>query len=203
MCAEDSRGCGEGEAASAGKGLPMFADSPGGCCDSMLRSDCTEPRVSGAMVDFVYPEVVFPSSRMYAIAGEGTLRTLVHRHHELLKQSDIGHLFPREDEKAYGAMVQKITDFVVETCGGPRAYTAVHGAPSLRSRHFPFAIDEHAREVWLALYKQALKEVGFPKQVLAEYWEWIEALSVRMINRRTTTAPITRIPFESIAGYFG
>lgn len=52
-------------------------------------------------------------------------------------------------------------------------------------------------------YKKTLKEVNFPKEYLKEFWEWIESLSLRMINRRTMMEAPKRYPFENIAKEFG
>ena len=43
-------------------------------------------------------------------------------------------------------------------------------------------------------------ECRFPQEHLKEFWEWVEPLSIRMINRRTTVTPITRYPYEPLAG---
>ena len=59
-------------------------------------------------------------------------------------------------------------------------------------RHFKVPIDENDREIWLAMFKKTLKEIGFPKAHLREFWEWIEPLSIRMINRRTMMQPVRR-----------
>nr|MBU2717201.1 globin [Acidithiobacillus ferridurans] len=66
-------------------------------------------------------------------------------------------------------------------------------------RHFPFTIREKDRELWLDLYVQALRNVAFPLEVAEEYWRWVESLSIRMINRRTTFAEPVRVPYSQIA----
>ncbi len=160
-----------------------------------------ERHVCGEKVDFVYPEVPFPSARVFATIGEAALRKLVQRHHEYLLKSPIHYLFP-PDREALEKLVKRSADFVVEMCGGPSYYTSTRGEPRMRSRHFPTTIDEKAREVWLICYRDALKETGFPLAILEEFWNWIEPFSLRMINRRTTWDPPRRIPFSSIRDAF-
>ena len=108
-----------------------------------------------------------------------------------------------EDEKMFEIVTNKTAEFFMEALGGGDIYTSQHGHPHLRSRHFPFTIDEQAREIWLMFYKKTLKDVNFPKEYLKEFWEWIESLSLRMINRRTMMEAPKRYPFENIAKEFG
>jgi hemoglobin len=44
-----------------------------------------------------------------------------------------------------------------------------------RKRHYPFAIDEEARDILLRLLCLAFGDVGFPAEVRQEYWNWAEA----------------------------
>ncbi|KIE58002.1 globin [Methylacidiphilum kamchatkense Kam1] len=171
------------------------------CCKKRAGTTIDKIHVCPERVDFIFPEVIFPSERVFKIAGEELLRKLVLRHHENLLKSQIFYLFPT-DKAGMEKLVKRSADFVVEMCGGPSYYTASRGEPRMRSRHFSVTIDEKAREVWLACYKYALKEVNFPFSVLEEFWQWIESFSIRIINRRTTLEPPRRIPFAEIKNFF-
>lgn len=149
--------------------------------------------------DSDYPPVPFPSLQVIRSAGEGRLRALVWQHHMLLRASPIGHLFPADDEK-FARGTDKTADFIVEACGGPANFTPQFGHTCMRTRHFPFTIDEAARETWLDLLWQALDDVLFPDDVREEYWNWLEAMSIRMINRRTTKTAPARRPYAAMAG---
>lgn len=46
-----------------------------------------------------------------------------------------------------------------EWLGGPRLFTPERGAPALRRRHQPFAIDSAARDAWMLCMRQALSQV--------------------------------------------
>lgn len=140
------------------------------------------------------PEVPFPSARVLAVAGAERLRELVRHHHGLLRQSPIGHLFAADDAE-FAALVERIADYVVEICGGPALFTPLNGNTCMRTRHFPFSIDERGREIWLEKLYQAIEETGFPEELREEYWAWMEPFTVRMINRRTTKAQPVHLPY--------
>jgi hemoglobin len=94
------------------------------------------------------------------------------------------------------AIVVRTADYVVETCGGPRYFTSRHGRPRMRHRHRPVPIDEEAREIWLRHLYLAFDDACIPAAIREEYWDWAEAFSIRMINRRTDGSPVRRYPFR-------
>ena len=153
--------------------------------------------------DLDYPPVDFPVGGFFAEVGEATLRALVQRHHTLLRQHpEIGHLFAKDD-KTFAERVKKIADFIVEACGGPTAYTDAEGKDvCIRTRHFPFEIDERAREIWLEKLYVALGETQLSLLAKQVYWNWVEAMSIRMINRRQTRAQPLRINFDEAGRRF-
>ncbi len=150
-----------------------------------------------AVQEFELPAVPFPSRRIFDIAGEQCLRDLVRKHHDNLRHSDIRRMFPEADAQ-FEELVAKVADYIVEACGGPPRFTPVHGNACMRARHYPFTIDEKAREIWLQCLWRAFDTAEFPKSLRREYWDWMEAFSVRMINRRTMRAQPTRVPFDAL-----
>ena len=161
-----------------------------------------EVRLVEPKIDFVFPEVPFPSKKIYDAMGPEKITAMVHHHHSLLRKSVVGHMFP-EDDALFDAATQKTAAFFIEATGGPALFSKAHGHPALRERHFRFIIDEKGREIWLMMYKKTLKEIDFPKAHLEEFWNWIEPLSIRMINRRTGFEAPRRYPFAAVAGEFG
>jgi hemoglobin len=151
-------------------------------------------RVVAAHHELEMPEVRFPSARVLTVAGSAGLRRLVSHHHALLQQSVIGHLFAADDA-AFAALVERIADYIVEVCGGPALFTPAHGNTCMRTRHFPFTIDEAGREIWLEKLLRAMEETEFPEELHEEYWTWMEAFTIRMINRRTTKTQPVRLPY--------
>jgi len=152
-----------------------------------------EVRWIAASADLEFPPVPFPSRKVFAVAGEARLRMLVTRHCERLLDSSLGHLFPRDPQR-FALGVERTADFVVEATGGPACYSPSSGRSCMRTLHFPFVIDERAREIWLAQFLLAFDDVGFPEEIRPEFWNWIEAMSIRMINRRTMRAQPARYP---------
>jgi hemoglobin len=168
------------------------------CGTSPFMGATDNIRLAPKRIDIIFPEVPFPSNILLKGWGEQNIRDMVHHHHSLLRKSSIGHLFA-EEEEAFAFATKKTADFFVETLGGEKVYTSVHGHPALRERHMPFTVDEKGRDIWLMMYKKTMKEVGMPLEYTQEFWEWIEALSIRMINRRTTTEAVRRYPYEAIS----
>lgn len=144
--------------------------------------------------DMDFPPVPFPSRRIHEVAGEKKLRELVRLHHIRLKDTEIGHLFPKSMRR-FAAGIEKTADFVIEACGGSVSFTPRHGPMRMRERHFAFDIDERAREIWLLELLRAFDDVGFPEALREEYWNWVEPFSIRMINRRTTKEQPRRHPW--------
>jgi hemoglobin len=150
-----------------------------------------------AVQEFELPAVPFPSRRIFDVAGEACLRDLVRHHHDDVRKTSIAGLFP-EGDLAFEQVVARVADYVVEACGGPARFTPAHGSTCMRARHYPFTIDEKSRETWLLCLWRAFDQADFPKVLRREYWEWMEAFSVRMINRRTMRAQPARLPFEAM-----
>ncbi len=172
------------------------------CGQGQFHPAGDEVRHADAKIDFVCPEVPFPSKRICAIVGADKIREMVFYHHTLLRNSVVGGLFPSDDEM-FKMGTEKTAEFFIEALGGGEVYTPKHGHPALRMRHFPFTIDENARVIWLMSYKKTLKDIEFPKELIEEFWNWIEPLSIRMINRRTTAQPPQRYHFSHVKSEFG
>lgn len=72
----------------------------------------------------------------------------------------------REDARVIRAMHEAdlgptralLARYLGEWMGGPKDYSRERGAPKLRHRHLPFAIDDAARDAWMACMRQALAE---------------------------------------------
>jgi hemoglobin len=159
----------------------------------MPRSSGDKSKRKDIEFDMVFPSIPSPSPSVFAAVGETSLRTLVRCHHEWLRNSSIGHLFPA-DPSRFAAIVERIATFVVETASGSTGYAQSHGLTWFRTRHLPLTIDETARNVWLAAMLVAFEDVGFPDEARLEFWNWVEALSIRAITRRTMIGQPRRYP---------
>jgi hemoglobin len=57
------------------------------------------------------------------------------------------------------------------------------GHPRLRMRHFPFAIDQQARDRWVTLMARALEDAQLPDEPAAILWDFFQGMATFMINR--------------------
>ncbi len=177
--------------------MPEGAESTSCLCSQTLQPG-DQVRWMETKTDAPFPPVPFPSRQLYAEVGQECLTALVEQHHERLKRSEIGGMFP-SDPSRFAATVAKSAQFVIEASGGPELFTPVFGGMRMRDRHFRPTIDEHARDVWLHELMNTFDEVDFPQQWRPVYWHWMEAFSIRMINRRTRMQPPRRYPYEFAA----
>lgn len=150
---------------------------------------------SGREVEFdlAFPPIPAPSPGVFAGVEEVLLRELIRCQHERLRNSSIGRLFPA-DPDSFSAVVERIGTFVVETVNGSPRIAQFRGPTWFRTRHLSITIDETARNVWLAAMLFAFDDVGFPEAARLEVWNWVEALSIRAINRRTMLGQPRRYP---------
>ena len=77
--------------------------------------------------------------------------------------------------------------FLGQYWGGPPIYSQEKGHPRLRMRHAPFAIDEAAREAWLAAMLAAVDSSDAPEIAKAAMREYFDMASGAMINRPSAT----------------
>jgi hemoglobin len=73
--------------------------------------------------------------------------------------------------------------FLAQFFGGPTTYSEERGHPRLRMRHFPFAIDQQARDHWLKNMLDAIEEVGIEEPMRSEMTDYFERGSTFMINK--------------------
>ena len=134
----------------------------------------------------VRPPVAKPIPEFLLEVGEEGIRELISKHYDLIKQSDIYHLFP-QDDAAFEQAKLNSSDFFIQICGGQPYFTQHRGAPRMVGRHAPFAIDAKARQRWLELYKSLiveLKEQGVTETSLYSFWKYLDIFSIWMINTK-------------------
>ncbi len=129
----------------------------------------------------VRPGVTLPTKEMFNLLGEEGMRKMVSNHYDLLKESEIKILFPK-NPVAFEKAKEHSADFFIQICGGPKYFNQNRGMPQLNRRHLPFKITADARIVWLNCYKEVLKNMDLPPEVLASFWNYIEVFSKWMVN---------------------
>ena len=148
------------------------------------------------------PPILFPSPSFLERVGVETIATMVLHHHRLLQKSAVAQMYP-SDEAHFLEGVAKASHFIIQALGGAKTYTFRYGPPSLCRTHAPFVIDDEARSVWLMLYKQTLHDLHFPKELIEEFWNWIEPFSMRMVNHRSSSVPMKRFWYKEMKEEFG
>lgn len=78
--------------------------------------------------------------------------------------------------------IEKQVLFMEQWLGGEPLYSAVHGNPMLRRRHFPFVIGREGAERWLEHMRAALEEVGAEAALGEEVMQRLEPLAYHMVN---------------------
>jgi len=118
---------------------------------------------------------------IYAAIGEEGFDRLVAAFYRQVPHDDIlGPMYPADD--LAGAQ-RRLRDFLIFRFGGPQRYIEQRGHPRLRMRHFPFAIDQAARDRWIQLMNKALTEVALPAEVDSMLRQFFEGVATFMINR--------------------
>lgn len=118
---------------------------------------------------------------VFELVGESGLRKLVASFYGQIPSDDLlGPMYPRTE---LPEAERRLGDFLIFRFGGPENYVQERGHPRLRIRHAPFAIDQAARDRWVALMDRALAECGWPPDVIAAVKTFLHDSATFLINR--------------------
>lgn len=118
---------------------------------------------------------------IYAAIGEEGFERLIAAFYRQVPGDDIlGRMYPAAD---LAGAEQRLRDFLIFRFGGPQRYIEERGHPRLRMRHVPFAIDQAARNRWIALMNNALHEAALPPEVDSMLRQFFDGVATFMINR--------------------
>ena len=127
-------------------------------------------------------EIVSPSREIFAVMGEENITRMLQDFYAELAQSSIRDMFPDDMH----ASAQKSAAFFVGLLGGPPLYQQRYGNPMMRARHLPFAINQTARDEWLACFERVLQDAparyNFPSEHLDGFREFLRGFSIWMMN---------------------
>ncbi len=113
------------------------------------------------------------------VGGEPTFQKLVDAFYARVEADEVLRpMFPADLEA--GKHWQFL--FLSQFFGGPARYSQERGHPRLRMRHFPFPIDQQARDHWLAHMLAAIDEVGIVEPARSVMRDYFERGSTFMIN---------------------
>ncbi len=118
---------------------------------------------------------------IYSIIGEEGFTHLVAAFYRQIPEDDIlGAMYPEEDR---AGAEQRLRDFLIYRFGGPQRYIEERGHPRLRARHFPFRINQAARDRWMHLMNRAFAEAALPAEAEQFLRAFFEQMSTFMINQ--------------------
>lgn len=131
------------------------------------------------------PQGITPNPAIYAAMGEENIYRMLEDFYIELSHSSIRSMFPEDMVEAS----KRSAAFFVFILGGPPLYQQQFGPPRMRQRHLPFAIDEEARQVWLACFKTVLQEADrkyqFPMEHMEGFWRFLVQFSEWMVNTKS------------------
>jgi hemoglobin len=114
-----------------------------------------------------------PSARTFfeEVGGHPTFARLVSRFYAGVRTDPVlVPLYPQDD---WDGAEQRFRSFLEQYWGGPTTYSQERGHPRLRMRHAPFAINEAARDAWLAHMRDALDSLGLDPQYEHALWDYL------------------------------
>lgn len=120
-------------------------------------------------------------TEVYARIGEDGFARLVRSFYAQVPDDEI--LGPMYAGRNLADAEARLRDFLVGRFGGPMRYVERRGHPRLRMRHAPFAIDQVARDRWMALMTRALDQAALPPEADAVLRPFLDATATFMINR--------------------
>jgi hemoglobin len=113
--------------------------------------------------------------------GEDGFVRLIRAFYAQVPADDIlSRMYPKDD---LAGAEERLRDFLIGRFGGPQRYIEQRGHPRLRMRHMPFAIDQAARDRWVALMDRALDQTALPADVTAALREFLHDTATFMRNR--------------------
>lgn len=124
-----------------------------------------------------------PSKEIFAAMGQEAIFAMCRDFYVRLAASSVASMFPED----HAAASEKLACFLVGLFGGPPLFHERYGAPRMRARHLPFAIDQAARREWLRCFEETLEgaeeRFHFPAEHLPRFRGFLSEFSAWMVNR--------------------
>ncbi|CUA86685.1 MULTISPECIES: group II truncated hemoglobin [Gulbenkiania] len=117
------------------------------------------------------------------MGGAGVVRWLTDRFYDIMDTDPAVKPLRDMHPADLGESREKLFLFLSGWLGGPSLYMEKYGHPRLRMRHMPFAIDEAARDQWMACMRQAVSELMLEEEVKLQLLEAFHNTADFMRNR--------------------
>ena len=125
--------------------------------------------------------MVYQPQSVYELIGAAPIHAMVDAFYDAVAQDAVLRpMYPQDLSDSR----RNLSLFLVQFFGGPRDYSDERGHPRLRMRHFPFAIDQQARDHWLRHMLAAIDSAGIPEPARSQMRNYFERSSEFLINRR-------------------
>lgn len=126
---------------------------------------------------------VEPLEKPYDRLGEDGVRRLVDRFYDLMDEKPEAATVRAMHPKDLKGSRTKLFWFMSGWLGGPPLYVERKGHPRLRMRHFPFAVDQAARDAWMLCMREAMAEVIEDDDLRQFLDRQLDKLATHMVNR--------------------
>jgi hemoglobin len=118
---------------------------------------------------------------IYQLLGAEKLAAIVAGFYRRVPQDPIlAPMYPAHD---FVGAEQRLRGFLVYRFGGPPDYVKERGHPRLRQRHAPFAVNQAARDRWMALMLASVDEQGLAPEHRAYLERFLGDIATFLINR--------------------
>lgn len=125
-----------------------------------------------------------------AIGEEGFERLIAAFYRQIPGDDILGPMYRMSEDESAGTEAERMAaaearlrDFLIFRFGGPKRYLERRGAPALRMRHVRFAVDQAARDRWVALMNRALDETALPPDADATIRAFLGGVATFLINQ--------------------
>lgn len=115
-----------------------------------------------------------------AVGGHETFVRLVDAFYEGVAEDRI--LRPMYPEQDLAGARHRLTMFLEQYWGGPKAYSQERGHPRLRMRHGQFPVSPAARDAWLEHMHAAVVSLELPPLQEQTLWDYLERAAHAMVN---------------------
>jgi hemoglobin len=120
-----------------------------------------------------------PSTLYDRVGGEQWFVDLVDRFYAGVEADPVLRPMYPDD---LGGPKRHLTLFLIQFWGGPTTYSEERGHPQLRMRHFPFTVDQAARDAWLTHMTAAVKAGGLSSMDELQVLSYFDRASTHMMN---------------------
>ena len=123
---------------------------------------------------------------MEQIGRQGLIDLVKAFYKQVPNDSILGPMYPLHDLE--GAE-QRMRDFMLMRIAGEEDYIVKRGHPRLRARHLPFKIDSAARDRWLDLMGQSMKDTNVPQEAAEQLGAFFAQIADFMRNTPDSQGP--------------